>query len=326
MRGIGRLRWEPRQQPVTKHLCLLLEGGHVLGRPARLGYRPRHGGALVLHTRPQRFQPVAQLGGRSAVVAVVAGDRVAQLRRQVVHLAAAFERQLHRLQLRAHGAQIDVACEVVVLLELLDRVALDARTDRLPDDRQEIDEVFGAQQRVERLCPRDVPAGELLERGWLVVIEVIDVCVRMACDDVADDVTDCLEGRLLFAIVECPPRAVPVGAPDTEQVLASSVAREPRAFEVEKQIASRRCGQAPQPDRTFARRFVVALQRQQLDYRRARGSLRVLHTRLMAEASVGVGRAARRLERHWHRHRGGGSQRRHAARGELNGDGGRCRR
>jgi hypothetical protein len=120
---------------------------------------------------------------------------------------------------------------------LLDRVALDACADRLADDRQQIDEALRAQQRVEGPGARDVPARKPLERRRFVVVEVVDVRVRIAGKDFTDAVECRFEGRLLLAIVEGPPGAVAVRTPQPEQVFASAVAREPGAFEVEEQIA-----------------------------------------------------------------------------------------
>ena len=60
-------------------------------------------------------------------------------------------------------------------LEVLDRIALDARDQRALDDRVQVDERAPAQQRVELDLARGVAAHQPLERGGLVRREVIDV-------------------------------------------------------------------------------------------------------------------------------------------------------
>jgi hypothetical protein len=59
------------------------------------------------------------------------------------------------------------------------------------------------------------------------------------------------------------------------------------------------------------------LHRQQLDHRRARRPLRVLHARLMAEPAVRRRRSSRWPEEDRHRHRGGGGERRYSLRRQL---------
>ena len=79
---------------------------------------------------------------------------------------------------RAHLAG-HVAREAVERLELLDRVALDAGAQRLPDDGVQIDEALGAQQAIELVAARRVSAHQPLQRGRLVVAEVVDVHARV---------------------------------------------------------------------------------------------------------------------------------------------------
>ena len=97
----------------------------------------------------------------------------------IVRGDAGLERELDLLALQRRLVKIDVANEAVERLELFDRVALDAGSQRLSEHRVEVDEAFGAQQPIELVTARRVAAHQLLQRGRLVMAEVIDVQARI---------------------------------------------------------------------------------------------------------------------------------------------------
>ena len=235
---------------------------------------------------------------------------------------AGFERELDRLPLQRRLAQVDLAHEAVERFELFDRVALDAGAQRLSQHRVEIDEAFGAQQPIELVTARRVAAHELLERGRLVVAEVIDVHAGIGRPRLHDGVDRGLERRALLGVGEGPlggggssgRSGRRPGRPDSttphqrppahspNEILPSAIPREACTLQIEKQIAGRRLRQ-PRQALTFD-------DLEQLVNRTAFDSLAMLQPRLLCDACIRVARAARRLERDRHGHRGRRGQRR----------------
>ena len=157
-----------------------------------------------------------------------------------------------RAQGAARVAQGHGALEAVEDLEVLDRVPLDARPEALPDDAVEVDEPAGAQQPVDLVLARRVPAHQPLERGRLVGRVVVDVHPGVGLPRRRDQVDDRLEGGPLLGVGERPEPAVDgrsgvVERHDAEQVLAPALAGERVALEVEEHVAGRRLREPRQP-------------------------------------------------------------------------------
>src|SRR5262245_60396527 len=94
--------------------------------------------------------------------------------------------------------EVHLAGEAVEWLKLLDGVALDTRTDRLPHDAIEVDEDDGSQKLVQFISARAVPAHEPLHGGRLVRRVVIDVHAGVAPAAFDYEVDQPLEGALLL--------------------------------------------------------------------------------------------------------------------------------
>ena len=304
--GVGR---EPVEQPRAGRLLGGLERRDLGRRLRRLDARPRHLDALRHELRPQALQPLAQRRRRPAVVRVVGLHGRARFRGNR-RRRLTLERQLDHLHLRRRVVERHRPREPVELLELLDRVALHAGAQRLPHHGVQVHEALGAQQPVQLVAAGGVPAHQPLERGRLVVPEVIHVQAGMLGPRLHHGVDDGFERRALLDVVVGPERAIALGRPQPEQILAPALAGEARALQVQEHVAGRRLRQ---PGQAQARRH----RQQHLVHRRARRALLMLHPRLLAQADVGVPRAALRGERDRQRHRRRRGQRAVALRGQL---------
>ena len=110
--------------------------------------------------------------------------------------------------------QVDFADEAVEGLEALDRVALDAGPDPLPDDAVEVDEDAAAEQPVHLLLARRVALGEAREGGLLVGGVVVDVEGGVRVEPGDEEVHQALEGGLLGGEGHAP---LGVAAPERDE-------------------------------------------------------------------------------------------------------------
>ena len=253
----------------------LLGLGGALGRLARLlrlGPRRLAG--------PQRQQPVAELERRDAVLLVVGGDVVEDLR------VAPLEPVLVEHDRVVAGAQVGVALEVE-RLDLLEPVALVREAQPLRDDLVEVDEDLAAEQVVELLLARPVLAGEPLQRGDLVGGVVVDVHRGVGGAALADQVDHALDGAPLLRAVVRPERTErPGGVDDPPEVLEPAAGLPERvALDVEEEVAVARRRQQLEPARGLGREHLPRVPV------RARGDL---HRRLVAQRLEGARRHRRR--------------------------------
>ncbi len=198
---------------------------------------------------------------RYAVVAVVSRNRCAHLGRDGIAVAE-LERPLDHAQVRPRVLERDLASEPVERLERLDRVALHARPDGVADDGEQVHEALRAQQIVELLLARPVPAHQALERRWLVRRVVIDVHLRVALgarDGVVDERFECaaLLGVRVRPVRVIRRRAVRVRRHPAEEVFAAVLARERIALEVEEHVFRRRLGQSRETEPVLYRQQLV---------------------------------------------------------------------
>src|SRR5690606_25171956 len=166
----------------------------------------------------QLLEPVAQPGRRDAVLAVVALDGLDVRREARVVGLARLDGPLDRAAARGRGAQVLLALEAEERLELLDRIALDARFERVLDDGVEVDEELGAQDRVELGLACRVAARQALERRRLVRAEVIDVHVGMRAERLENAVDHRLEGLLFLGRRLRPERRVASSLDAAEEI------------------------------------------------------------------------------------------------------------
>ncbi len=219
--------------------------------------------------------------GFAAAVGAAESTRVDQV---LAHLDGPFE----RAAARRRRAQLLLAREAVELLEILQRVRLDARAQRVPHDRVQVDEQLGAQDRVELRLARRIAAGQPLERRRLVGAEVIDVHGAVRVEGGEDAIDDLLERALFLGRARRPERRVAAAhVADAEQILAAAVEREAVAFEIEEEIAARRLGQAQEA--------VLGVERQHLVLAPLPAARFQLDRGLVARALERFARAARRL-------------------------------
>ena len=220
--------------------------------------------------RPLREQPLVERDRRAAVLLVVRADALEQ--RVVLRLEPLLEED-DRL-----GATLDLrgAREAVQLLDLLDRVARDARAERLLDDAVEVDEHVLPEPLVDLGLARRVLAHEPAERGSLVGGVVVDVQVGVDAAARLDPVDEALEGGFLRFAVRAPDDLVAelarvVAPAPAEEVLEPARRLVERvALEVEPDVAGRRRRKQPeaavllvreQVEAPFARPLEVELER-----------------------------------------------------------------
>ena len=110
---------------------------------------------------------------------------------------AVLEHALEFDDARIGVAQIDLAFVAVQGLQVLDRVPGRAHSHALPDHPIQVHEHPIAQQLVELLLARRVPAGEDLEVAGLVRAVVVDVHARVLLPALREQVHDLLERVLL---------------------------------------------------------------------------------------------------------------------------------
>ena len=215
-------------------------GELLAGLGDRLG-RARHWMAVSsLYLQAQPLEPLAQLESRDAVVLVVRLDRLLDLRRQRAGVSPC-DRILDRPELPRGLPEIHLARQPIERLELLDRVAVDARSQTLTNHAIEVDEDLGAQQLIELVGAGGIPSHEPLHRGRFVGRVVIDVHRRVVAATLEDRIDESLE-RLLFFVRRQRPEllvtnataAVTEGVP--EEVVEAAVLRLPIAFEIQKDV------------------------------------------------------------------------------------------
>ena len=165
----------------------------VLGLFERDDHRTRwRFGANLFHQRGAlRFQPLAQIAGREAVVAVIGLDLFKES--LPVGLVVGFEPVLELHDALARIAEIDFPFEAVERLQPLDGVALHRRPDALPHDAVEVHKHLAPQQLVYLRLARGVAPGQPLHRPGLVGRVVIDVHVRVGRPAIHDEVDAVLE-------------------------------------------------------------------------------------------------------------------------------------
>ena len=178
-------------------------GGAPLGL-GRLGGLGLQGRARDLHAEPlpevepPGLEPVAEEPRAHDVVAVVALDAAEDLvADEALGGGAAAEPGLELDDAAPGILQGDLAGEAVEGLEALDRVALDAGADPLPDDAVEVDEDAAAEQPVDLLLAGRVALGEAREGGLLVRGVVVDVEGGIRVEPGDEEVHQALEGSLL---------------------------------------------------------------------------------------------------------------------------------
>ena len=154
-------------------------------------------------------QPAAQEQVREAVLLVVALDPVEDLLVALGHPALIGDDRVvaaPELLGRLHEE----------LAHLLDRVARVRDPERLPRDREQVDEGLAAQELVELLLEDAVLGDEALEGRGLVGGVVVDVHVRLGGEALVEEADDALERDPLLVAVVRPDRgeaAVRVGDP-----------------------------------------------------------------------------------------------------------------
>ena len=156
------------------------------------------------------LQPVAEPYCRDAVVAVVSFDDAPHLLGDVF-LLTVLQPQFQCMAVDVCLSQLNVPCVAVELLEVLDRIPLDARPERLPRCGEQVNEEFGAQYTVYLVLAGRVPPHEALERTRFVRSEVVDVEVGMLRPAGHDRIDERLEDGSLslrearrVASLECP--------------------------------------------------------------------------------------------------------------------------
>jgi hypothetical protein len=139
------------------------------------------------------------------------------------------------------GGQLGAALEAGEPFRLLQRVARNARAERLAKHGVEVDEHAAAQEVVDLVLPSPVLTHQALEGGRVVGPVVVDVEARPARQAPAHPVDDLLEGAALALGVVGPERDVrPVQLEETEQE-DEPPARLPErvALEVENHVSRR---------------------------------------------------------------------------------------
>src|SRR3954452_21750875 len=89
----------------------------------------------------------------------------------------------------------------------------------LAHDLEEVDEDAPAQEVVDLVLARAIPAHQALERGGLVARVVVDVRARVAGEPLVDEVDEVLERLLHGGAVVRPEGAVAFGVADAPEVL-----------------------------------------------------------------------------------------------------------
>ncbi len=244
----GAFEWNAFEQRVHDLADLAVLFGDRLARQAFPDRRPREGCPLRLHAGAHVLEPAVQPEGGHAVVAVVGRDDLPDIGVDGIRLFQ-LEGALHDAKAHAGVVEIGRPLEIVERLELLDRVLLDARAQRLLDDRMEIDEQPGAQHAVDLVLARRVAAHQTLDRRRLVGGEVIDVEIAVPRPALHDEIDERLERRSLRDGIERPERVIDRASravldDPAEQVLAPRRTHEGIPFEIEEHVARRGRGQS----------------------------------------------------------------------------------
>src|SRR4051812_38004481 len=181
---LGRVVRNRSCQALLEVTHRLLSGGKLLVRRVDLTRRARQLEAeLARGLRSAILQPIAQLLGADAVVAVVEADVLLDLAARV----ALLEHHLELDDARVRVSQLDLACVPVERLELLDRVALGPDANALANCAIQVHEDPTAQQLVELLLARRVPTNEDLEVARLIRPVVVDVHLWVVAQTVREE-------------------------------------------------------------------------------------------------------------------------------------------
>ena len=257
-----------------------------LGRGDGLGGLPGDGlrateedPELRLGFATEPLQPAVQAPGRETVIPVVRGDRGEDLRVAGLQPALVLD---HAEPCRGDDT---LALGHVELLDLLDRVRLDRRLERLADDPVQVDQDVAAQDPIDLVLPCAVAAHQALEGRRLVRRVVVDVHGRLAREPLDDEVDERLEHGLLLGRVVCPERMEHALAGDlldpAEEVLDAAVHGPWVGLDVEEDVERRPLRQGRQ---TTVR---LLAQRQQLAAQAARAPPFELDPGLIVEPGVG---------------------------------------
>src|SRR5580700_58782 len=173
-RAFAHLRWDIGGQARNERVDADLP---LCAGVARFGRR-RNGAfddvALYDQLRPYVLEPVTQCVRRKTVVAVVAANHGLELVSHCRRIGG-FEKRLYGSQRTARIFKRGGSSEPEEALQFLDRVALDARADALPDDVIEIDEDPCTQQTVDFFFTRGVTAHEAFQGTGFVGGVVVNV-------------------------------------------------------------------------------------------------------------------------------------------------------
>ena len=197
---------------------------------------------------PLGQQPVAELHRRDAVLLVVGGDVVEDLR------VAAHEPVLVHHDRVVARLQVGVPLEVE-RLDVLEPVVLVRDAQPLRDDLVEVDEDLAAEQVVELLLARPVLAREPLQLGDLVGGVVVDVHRGVGGAALAEQVDHSLDGPPLLRAVVRPERAERAGGVDDSPEVLEPAAGLPErvALDVEEEVAVARRRQQHEAARRLGR-------------------------------------------------------------------------
>src|SRR5690606_31714052 len=160
--------WNPLEKLFHHWSDTSKPSGYALIRRAVLAvYRSYDLNASIYKLRSARFKPVPKSLRRSTIVLVVPAYNRACLfanRRGI----AKFEMSLQVGQCAVRFGKRRLPHEAVERLQSLNRIALDAGTHAMADDRIEVHEQPCAQHAIKLIFPRSVPSHQPLECSRLV--------------------------------------------------------------------------------------------------------------------------------------------------------------
>ena len=161
-------------------------------------------------TRPYRFQPIPQGLGGCAIIPIVALDRGLIIFRnsgRIRHFETCLGTGHHRTDiLQRHGSD-----ERIKRLELLYRIALNARSNTMAHDGKEVDENLRAQQTVDLVLVRRIAAHQALHCRRFVWRKMVDVQIGIDLEALGHEIYEALERTPLLLPVRSPIAHIAIG-------------------------------------------------------------------------------------------------------------------
>ena len=235
--------------------------------------------------RTPLLQPPAKEPGRDAVVAVIGSDPVED------GLVSFLEPRLERDDAEPGVGHRPFAGRHVELLDLLERVRLDRRTDALANDVEQVDEDIAAEEPVDFVDAGPVSLHQPLDGPRLVAAVVVDMHLRVPVETIHEEPDEALEGGLLRRLRGRPDVEVarrPVDLLDhAEEVLEPDFGGPRVGLDIEEEVPRRRLRKgAEAPSR------VGRIGRDQLEDGRSGVAFLELESRLFAHSrQLGAGDA-----------------------------------